>query len=121
MSHVELIITHLYFSRNNNNCVCLLSMLPIIYILYVACKIVFLPWALFSNSVTIITGEPPSDPSVGFLPPNNITSGQGFVTFSIYTSRGVSSLARIDAEASIIFDENEPINTPPIFNTVNLY
>ena len=28
---------------------------------------------------------------------------------------------RIDAEASIVFDQNEPIKTPPIFNTVSIY
>lgn len=65
-----------------------------------------------------MSGEAPSDPSIGFLPPNNGTTGQGFVTFSIYAG-DVSNLATIDAEAAIIFDANEPINTPPIFNTVS--
>ena len=64
------------------------------------------------------TGEEPIDPSIGFLPPNNITTGQGYVTFSVFVEDSVSDLARIDAEASIIFDANEPIDTPPIFNTV---
>jgi len=63
-------------------------------------------------------GEEPIDPSIGFLPPNNITTGQGFVTFSVFVEDSVSDLARVDAEASIIFDANEPIDTPPIFNTV---
>ncbi len=61
------------------------------------------------------------DPSIGFLPPNNLTSGQGFVTFSIFADDDVSNLATIDAEASIIFDANEPIDTPPIFNTVSMH
>ena len=64
-------------------------------------------------------GEAPVDPSVGFLPPNNGTDGQGFVTFSVRAREQMSSLFRIDATASIIFDQNEPIDTPPIFNTVN--
>ena len=64
------------------------------------------------------TGEVPDDPSIGFLPPNNGTSGQGFVTFRIQTYDQVPSLSRVDASASIIFDQNEPILTPPIFNTV---
>lgn len=67
-----------------------------------------------------ISGEAPSDPSIGFLPPNNGTTGQGFVTFSIYADEEVSNLAVIDAQASIIFDANEPIETPPIFNTVRI-
>ena len=61
----------------------------------------------------------PDDPSIGFLPPNNGTSGQGFVTFRVQTKEQVTSLARIDANASIVFDQNEPILTPPIFNTVS--
>ena len=69
--------------------------------------------------MSFFEGAPPTDPSIGFLPPNNGTSGQGFVTYSIMARENVSHLARIDAEASIIFDANEPINTPPIFNTVS--
>ena len=58
---------------------------------------------------------------MGFLPPNNGTSGQGFVVFSIRPKISVPNMARIDAQASIIFDENEPIETPPIFNTVSIH
>lgn len=65
-------------------------------------------------------GEVPDDPSIGFLPPNNGTSGQGFVTFRVQPLAQVEPLARIDANASIIFDQNQPILTPPIFNTVSL-
>ena len=66
-----------------------------------------------------MAGEVPDDPSIGFLPPNNGTSGQGFVTFQVHARDQIQSLARIDANASIIFDQNEPILTPPIFNTVS--
>ena len=62
----------------------------------------------------------PDDPAIGFLPPNNGTDGQGFVTFRINAALHVPTNARIDANASIIFDQNEPIVTPPIFNTVML-
>ena len=65
-----------------------------------------------------ITGEAPDDPLTGFLPPNNGTSGQGYVTFTVGLKKNLPSLARIDAKASIYFDKNEPIDTPPIFNTV---
>ena len=64
------------------------------------------------------TGEAPADPSVGFLPPNNGTTGQGFVTFTVRAKQELGPLPRVDAKASIIFDQNEPIETPPIFNTV---
>ena len=67
-----------------------------------------------------LIGEPPVDPTVGFLPPNNGTNGQGFVTFTVQTKEQLSSLTRVDAKATIVFDQNEPIDTPPIFNTVCL-
>ena len=71
--------------------------------------------------ISFCAGEPPVDPSVGFLPPNNDTDGQGYVTFTVRPKQQVSSLSRIDARATIIFDQNEPIDTPPIFNTVHIH
>ena len=66
-------------------------------------------------------GDRPSDPLIGFLPPNpsNGTSGQGFITYSVVPKETVKTYDVIDAKASIIFDQNEAIETPPIFNTVN--
>ena len=75
--------------------------------------------SLYAFAFPLLSGAPPADPSIGFLPPNNGTTGQGFVTFSVFAHENASHLARIDAEASIIFDANEPIDTPPIFNTVS--
>ena len=66
-------------------------------------------------------GEAPDDPLTGFLPPNNGTTGQGYVTFTVRQKKNLPSLSRIDAKASIYFDKNEPIDTPPIFNTVQTY
>ena len=76
---------------------------------------VFLGSAFFS---LFLVGEPPDDPRIGFLPPNNGTTGQGFVTFTVGLKKNLPSLTRIDAQANIYFDKNEPIETPPIFNTV---
>lgn len=76
---------------------------------------VFLGSAFFP---LFLAGEPPDDPRIGFLPPNNGTSGQGFVTFTVGLKKNLPSLTRIDAQANIYFDKNEPIETPPIFNTV---
>ena len=66
------------------------------------------------------TGQQPTDPSIGFLPPNpeNGTDGQGYVTYTVRANRHAQDFAVIDAEARIIFDQNDPIDTPPIFNTV---
>lgn len=76
---------------------------------------------LFSHYLFhLIKGEAPVDPTVGFLPPNNGTTGQGFVTFTVRAKQQLGTLPVIDAKASIIFDQNEPIDTPPIFNTVSV-
>ncbi|XP_033106419.1 uncharacterized protein LOC117108507 [Anneissia japonica] len=67
------------------------------------------------------TNQIPTDPRKGFLPPNpeNGTDGQGYVTFSVKPRFNTIDLSVIDAKASIIFDQNDPIDTPPIFNTID--
>jgi hypothetical protein len=59
---------------------------------------------------------PMSDPEVGFLPPNaTAPEGEGFVSYRIRPHQGT----RIDAEASIVFDVNEPVLTPAIYHTID--
>lgn len=66
------------------------------------------------------TGSAPSDPLVGFLPPDiNDGEGQGFVSYSIQAVTDATTGTRVDAMASIVFDNNAPIETPPIFNTLD--
>ncbi|WP_197480191.1 CARDB domain-containing protein, partial [Anabaena sp. 4-3] len=66
------------------------------------------------------TGEIPEDALAGFLPPNNEDGvGDGFVNYSIRARRDVQTGAIIDAEARIVFDTEAPIDTPPIFNTID--
>jgi len=66
------------------------------------------------------TGALSSDPMLGFLPPNlESPEGQGWVTYTIKPGADVRTGAVIDAEARIIFDTEDPIDTPPIFNTVD--
>jgi len=65
------------------------------------------------------SGLPPSDASIGFLPPNNVTSGQGYVTFKTNVRNNIDNLIKIVANATIVFDENPPISTKSIFNTVD--
>jgi RHS repeat-associated protein len=66
------------------------------------------------------TGEMVKDARTGFLPPNDGNgSGQGFVTYTVRSARSVSTGAVIDAQARIVFDTEEPIDTPPIFNTLD--
>ena len=68
----------------------------------------------------LCSGERPSSPLVGFLPPNpvNGTDGQGFITYNVRAKKDSPTYSLIDAKASIVFDQNEAIETPPIFNTV---
>jgi hypothetical protein len=63
---------------------------------------------------------PMSDPEAGFLPPNvTAPEGEGFVSYRIRPHQGLATGTRIDAEASIVFDVNEPILTPAIYHTID--
>ncbi|GAB1544710.1 hypothetical protein NUACC21_73860 [Scytonema sp. NUACC21] len=75
-------------------------------------------WELTSIDPT--TGVQPTNPLQGFLPPN-ITKpeGDGFVSYSVKAKSSIENGAVIDAQARIIFDINEPIDTPAIFNTID--
>ena len=76
-------------------------------------------WLL--QTIDSMTGLPPTDPTIGFLPPNNKSSGsgEGFMKFRIQQKKHLPHGTVIDEHASIIFDENAPIETPPIFNTID--
>jgi hypothetical protein len=72
------------------------------------------------ESVDPLTGELPWFD--GFLPPNDTLgrgTGEGFVTYSIKPTATAQTRDIVNAEARIIFDVNEPIDTPPIFNTID--
>lgn len=73
------------------------------------------------KSVDPQTGDQPTnDPLAGFLPVNDNTKiGEGFATYTIRAAEEASTGDVIDAQAGIVFDINAPIDTPPIFNTVD--
>jgi RHS repeat-associated protein len=76
-------------------------------------------WTL--TTIDPATGQIPDDVDAGFLPPNNANhDGEGFVNYQIKAKSNLTTGAVINAEASIVFDTNEPINTPPIFNTIDI-
>ncbi len=78
----------------------------------------FIRWIF--QTIDPITGDAPIDALAGFLPPNEPKgTGEGFVTYTIRPRRGSQTGTRIDADASIVFDTNEPIDTPDIFNTLD--
>ena len=66
------------------------------------------------------TGQKTADALIGFLPPNDEESvGEGFVTYTIRPDADAETGAVIDAQATIVFDTEAPIDTPPIFNTLD--
>ncbi len=71
------------------------------------------------------TGELPLDAQLGFLPPNKDADGvedgrgEGFVSYTVKAKRTVTTGTVVDAEARIVFDTEEPIDTPPIFHTLD--
>lgn len=72
------------------------------------------------KSVDPATGELPTNPLSGFLLVNDAAGrGQGFVSYTIRPKSTVRTRDVVNAEAGIIFDNNEPIDTPPIFNTID--
>ncbi len=71
-------------------------------------------------SVDPLTGDLPIDPLIGLLAVNNASpDGEGFVTYSVLPKADTVTGTRIDAQATIVFDINAPIDTPAIFNTVD--
>jgi RHS repeat-associated protein len=69
-----------------------------------------------------LTGELPTDPLAGFLPPNDPATGrgEGHVSFRIRLRPGLPLGARIDNQAVIVFDLNDPIATNAVWNTVGV-
>ena len=66
------------------------------------------------------TGLPPTNSLLGFLPVNDTTAkGEGYVMFTIKPAAFTNTGDTIHAEASIVFDINDPLATPKIFNTID--
>lgn len=67
------------------------------------------------------TRDLPEDGMVGFLPPNQTSpEGEGSVGFTVRTKPGLASGTKIENEAKIVFDVNDPIFTPVWSNTVDV-
>ena len=67
-----------------------------------------------------VTRLPPSDPTLGFLPPDvDGLSGQAFVGFTVSPKAGLANGTTISNQASIVFDANPAILTPTWVNTID--
>ena len=72
------------------------------------------------TSIDPTTGDAPSDPLAGFLPPDATDpQGSGFVDYTVRPVAGLASGATVAAQASIVFDANPAIATPVVTNTVD--
>lgn len=67
-------------------------------------------WTL--TAIDPATGEEPINPNVGLLPPNNAANdGQGYVSFTVKAKPTMPTRTNLANEATIYFDDNEPIVT----------
>jgi large repetitive protein len=66
------------------------------------------------------TGMMPTDPQQGLLPPNDaMQNGRGSVTFTVRARNTYATGTRIQNQALIVFDNNEPLETTPVWNTLD--
>jgi hypothetical protein len=71
------------------------------------------------DSLDPSTGQPPTNPLIGFLPPNVISpQGDGQVLFSASPKNGLSTGQQINNSASVVFDANSAVVTPAWGNRV---
>ena len=72
------------------------------------------------TSIDPETEDIPVSPDMGLLAPNfNPPEGDGWVEYSIQPKDGADTGAKVESQATIVFDWNEPIDTPYIFNTLD--
>lgn len=66
------------------------------------------------------TGDVPGDATKGFLPPNvTAPEGEGSVSYTVSAKTTAHTGDVIGAQASIVFDANDAINTPTFTNTLD--
>jgi RHS repeat-associated protein len=73
------------------------------------------------TSLDPLTLDYPLDPFAGFLPPNvTAPEGDGFIRYSIEPHADLADGVSIDAVARIIFDTEDPIDTPDVNNIIDI-
>jgi len=78
-------------------------------------------WLL--ETIDPVTGQPPSDPTAGFLPVNDTLtgSGEGFVNFTCKPKSNSLTGEVVQHQASIVFDVNDPLLTNTWMNTIDAF
>jgi hypothetical protein len=72
------------------------------------------------TTIDPVTKLPPSDPTLGFLPPDTDgLRGQGYVGFTVAPKAGAADGTAWQNSASIVFDANAAILTPTWTNTLD--
>ncbi|MFT3880913.1 MAG: dockerin type I repeat-containing protein [Gemmatales bacterium] len=72
------------------------------------------------RSVDPISGALPNGVQDGFLPVNDETGrGEGFVRYTVRAKTGLATGTTIQNKATIVFDENDPISTNTVVNTID--
>lgn len=72
------------------------------------------------NAIDLNTGEAPLSVNQGVLPPDATNQiGQGYVVYSLKPAAGVATGTVITNSATIVFDDNEPINTRVVQNIMD--
>ncbi|PSF25482.1 hypothetical protein C7H19_25245, partial [Aphanothece hegewaldii CCALA 016] len=67
-----------------------------------------------------LTGEVIQDPSIGLLPPNDVTgAGRGFVTYTVQIKHEVPTGTEITSTARILYNTSAPFDTATITNLVD--
>ena len=67
-----------------------------------------------------VTGWYPEDPLLGLLPPEDGTgAGQGHIIYLVRPMAGLPTGTVISNRATIVFDYNDPIDTPVVFNSID--
>jgi len=75
-------------------------------------------WTL--TSIDPATGEPPTDPSIGLLPPDDANGdGEGLVTYTIQPKAGSPTGTVITSQATVVFDTQPPLSTNTVTDTLD--
>ena len=74
-------------------------------------------WQL--TAIDPATGLPVTNPNLSLLPSNTDGSQRGFVSFTVLTADGVTTGTRLTESATVTFNDDTPLETNTVTNTVD--